>query len=90
MGEIIKDLSYGVGAAAVPFDGETAYLRITDIDDETHEFLRADLSSPDPGYPLSRSDYLNIGDIVFARTGASVGKTFLNRGEQGNSGFAGV
>ena len=89
LGEIIKDLSYGVGAAAVPFDGETAYLRITDIDDETHEFLRADLSSPDPGYPLSRSDYLNIGDIVFARTGASVGKTFLNRGEKGNIVFAG-
>ena len=72
MGEASEELSYGVGAAAVPFDGKTRYLRITDIDDETHRFLENDISSPDPSFDLSESDYLKFGDrekdseIVFA------------------------
>ena len=82
-------MSYGVGAAAVPFDGATRYLRITDIDDETHQFLEDDLSSPDPSFSLSDTDYLRPGEIVFARTGASVGKTYLNRDDAGDIVFAG-
>lgn len=78
-----------MGAAAVPFDGATRYLRITDIDDETHQFLEDDLSSPDPSFSLSDTDYLRPGEIVFARTGASVGKTYLNRDDAGDIVFAG-
>lgn len=89
LGEICEGLSYGVGAAAVPFDGATRYLRITDIDDETHQFLEDDLSSPDPSFSLSDTDYLRPGEIVFARTGASVGKTYLNRDDAGDIVFAG-
>ena len=89
MGEICEGLSYGVGAAAVPFDGKTRYLRITDIDDETHRFLEDDLSSPDPNFALSETDYLRPGEIVFARTGASVGKTYLNRENSRDIVFAG-
>ena len=89
MGEASEELSYGVGAAAVPFDGKTRYLRITDIDDETHRFLENDISSPDPSFDLSESDYLKFGEIVFARTGASVGKTYLNREKDSEIVFAG-
>lgn len=89
LGEICEGLSYGVGAAAVPFDGATRYLRIKDIDDETHQFLEDDLSSPDPSFSLSDTDYLRPGEIVFARTGASVGKTYLNRDDAGDIVFAG-
>lgn len=89
LGEICEGLSYGVGAAAVPFDGATRYLRITDIDDETHQFLEDDLSSPDPSFSLSDTDYLRPGEIVFARTGASIGKTYLNRDDAGDIVFAG-
>ena len=82
-------MSYGVGAAAIPFDGKTRYLRITDIDDVTHQFLEDDLSSPDPNFAYSDSDYLKPGEMVFARTGASVGKTYLNRDDNANIIFAG-
>jgi len=64
-------------------------LRITDIDDETHRFLENDISSPDPSFALTESDYLKFGEIVFARTGASVGKTYLNREKDSNTVFAG-
>ena len=89
LGEISEELSYGVGAAAVPFDGKTRYLRITDIDDETHQFLEDDLSSPDSSFDFSESDYLKFGEIAFARTGASVGKTYLNREKDSDIIFAG-
>lgn len=89
LGEVAKDLNYGVGAAAIPYDGKTRYLRITDIDDETREFLNTNLSSPDPNYELEESAFLNQGDIVFARTGASVGKTYLNRENAKDIVFAG-
>ena len=89
LGEISEGLSYGIGAAAVPFDGKTRYLRITDIDDETHQFLENDLSSPDSSFDLSESDYLKFGEMVFARTGASVGKTYLNREKDSDIVFAG-
>ena len=89
LGEISEGLSYGIGAAAVPFDGKTRYLRITDIDDKTHQFLENDLSSPDSSFDLSESDYLKFGEMVFARTGASVGKTYLNREKDSDIVFAG-
>ena len=74
--EKIKDiavgkLSYGSSASAIKFDNNIRYVRITDITDSGD--LIYDKKSP--------SEYedkylLNDGDILFARSGATVGKTF--------------
>lgn len=78
LGECIDSFAYGLNAAAKEYDGMHKYIRITDIDDETHNFIQSNLTSPDIDFNMDVSDYkLNVGDIVFARTGASVGKTYL-------------
>lgn len=89
LGDCVQNLSYGIGAAAVPYDGVTRYLRITDIDDDTHQYLADDLSSPSSECELSEAAFLKQGEIVFARTGASVGKTYLNRESSRDIVFAG-
>ena len=71
---------YGLNAAAKEFDGKNKYIRITDIDDDSREFLLSDLSSPDTCLDGMSKYLLSSGDIVFARTGASVGKpTFTGK-----------
>jgi type I restriction enzyme S subunit len=78
---------YGINAPAVAFsDDLPAYLRITDISPEGR-FV------PDP--PVSVADrrslayLLSDGDLVFARTGASVGKSYLYEPADGVLSFAG-
>ncbi|TGD41352.1 restriction endonuclease subunit S [Pseudotabrizicola sediminis] len=69
--------SYGINAPAMPRGtGGFAYLRITDIDDDG----KVDPSGL-PSVRESASDHylLSAGDIVVARTGASVGKSHLFR-----------
>ena len=89
LGELSESLEYGLNAAAKDYDGENKYLRITDIDDASRVFKYDDLSSPD--IPLENaSDFLLNGrDIVFARTGASVGKTFRYKEIYGKVYYAG-
>ena len=89
LGELSEPLEYGLNAAAKTYDGENKYLRITDIDDSSREFKYDDLSSPDT--PLENASYflLNEQDIVFARTGASVGKTFRYKEKYGKVYYAG-
>ena len=91
LGECMNSFAYGLNAAAKNYDGMHKYIRITDIDDETHNFIQSNLTSPDIDFNMDVSDYkLNVGDIVFARTGASVGKTYLynpNDGDLYYSGF---
>ncbi len=67
----IGKLSYGSGASATDFDGETRYVRITDITESGE--LTSDCKSPDK---YEEKYILNDGDILFARSGATVGKTF--------------
>ena len=78
-----------MNAAASDFDGEKKYLRITDIDDQTREFRTDDLSSPDINNPIDNRYLLKEGDILFARTGASVGKTYLYKASDGKTYYAG-
>ena len=78
-----------MNAAASDFDGEKKYLRITDIDDQTREFRTDDLSSPDINNPIDDKYLLKEGDILFARTGASVGKTYLYKASDGKTYYAG-
>ena len=90
LGECINSFAYGLNAAAKEYDGMHKYIRITDIDDETHNFIQSNLTSPDIDFNMDVSDYkLNVGDIVFARTGASVGKTYLYNPNDGDLYYAG-
>ena len=78
---------YGVNAAAVPFSEDLpAYIRITDIDDDGR-FVPAPRVSVD--IEPSDDQFLQPGDIVLARTGASVGKSYRYRVEDGRLVFAG-
>ena len=78
---------YGVNAAAVPFSEDLpAYIRITDIDDDGR-FVPAPRVSVD--IEPSDDQFLHPGDIVLARTGASVGKSYRYRVEDGRLVFAG-
>lgn len=78
---------YGINAAAVPFDLRfPTYLRITDIT-EDGQFSKAERTSVD--HPAASEFLLESGDLVFARTGASVGKSYLFKPEDGPLVFAG-
>lgn len=78
---------YGIPATAEEFDEiKTRYLRITDIS-ETGELLHENKKS------VSSKDLkkylLEDGDIVFARTGNSTGKTYFHEAKNGDLAFAG-
>lgn len=89
LSNLSSNFKYGINAAAVSFDGENKYLRITDIDDTMHSFLQNDVTSP--GTDLSCCDeyLMQDGDIVIARTGASVGKSYIYHPFDGKVYFAG-
>ena len=89
LGEVASYFEYGLNAAAKEFDGVNKYLRITDIDDSSHIFRDDDLTSPDTDLSTASRYQLHDGDILFARTGASVGKTFIYRESDGLVYFAG-
>ena len=78
---------YGIPASAEEYDNnKTRYLRITDIS-EDGELLNNDkksVSAPDIDKYL-----LKEGDIVFARTGNSTGKSYYHEDKNGKLAFAG-
>ncbi|HEL1758789.1 TPA: restriction endonuclease subunit S [Streptococcus suis] len=89
LGEVAISFDYGLNSAATEYDGENKYLRITDIDDDSREFNISDLTSPEINL-FGLDEYrLSIGDILFARTGASVGKSYIYRSVDGKVYFAG-
>ena len=78
---------YGINAPSVPYREDLpTYLRITDIDG-WGKFIETDKVSVDN--PNSSQFILREGDIVFARTGATVGKTYLYDSKDGQLVFAG-
>lgn len=79
LSEVALSFEYGLNAAAKEFDGVNKYLRITDIDDSSRIFKDDDLTSPDTDLSAASSYQLHDGEILFARTGASVGKSFIYR-----------
>ena len=87
LGDVCDPLSYGLNSAATAFDGINKFIRITDIDDFTHQYLKNAIVSPsselDERYRVGRND------ILFARTGASTGKTYLYNPADGVLYFAG-
>ena len=89
LGEVAASFEYGLNAAAKEYDDENKYIRITDIDDNTHEFLTDSLTSPDIDLTGADNYKLTEGDILFARTGASVGKSYIYRNSDGLVYYAG-
>lgn len=89
MGDIVSSFEYGLNAAAKEYDGKNKYIRITDIDDNTHGFLTDNLTSPDIDLTSADNYKLTEGDILFARTGASVGKSYIYRNSDGLVYYAG-
>jgi type I restriction enzyme S subunit len=84
---LISRPDYGINAPAVPFsDRLPSYIRITDISEHSR-------FSPEPRVSVRASNadqyYLSDGDLVFARTGASVGKSYLYDARDGQLVFAG-
>ena len=72
---------------AKEYDGENRYIRITDIDDCSHLYSLLNEVSPDGN--LEDKYLVKEGDILFARTGASVGKSYIYRSSDGKLYFAG-
>lgn len=86
MGETLTGFEYGLNTPATDYDGINKYLRITDIDDVSHKFDISHLTSP----KLKDDNYLLAnGDILFARTGASVGKSYRYSNIDGKVYYAG-
>ena len=78
----VGKLSYGSGASATEYDGKCRYIRITDITDSGE--LNNDVKSPDK---YDEKYLLQEGDILFARSGATVGKTFRYSEEKHGKGL---
>ncbi|WP_318567224.1 restriction endonuclease subunit S [Salinigranum marinum] len=79
--------NYGANISAIEYDPEKPrYIRITDIGDDG--FLKDDDRKSIPrddaeGY------YLSAGDLLFARTGATAGKSYLCREDGTDAAYAG-
>lgn len=89
LGEMAESFEYGLNARAKEYDGENKYIRITDIDDSSRKFLQNKITSPDISFNLADNYILKERDILFARTGASVGKTYRYQIEDGKTYYAG-
>lgn len=74
-GDIAKGFDYGMNAAAKSFDGNNKYIRITDIDEVSSQYLYDDVVSPDG--ELEDRYLVKENDILLARTGASTGKAIF-------------
>ncbi len=77
IGEISKSILYGVSESAKPI-GEYKLLRITDIQDNEVNWNTVPYTNYDA--QKAESYLLKDGDILFARTGATVGKSYLVKG----------
>lgn len=79
---------YGGGFSAVDyFENAPRYIRITDITDEG--LLNDEIKAPSGNIKEWKKYSLQEGDLLFARSGATVGKAFLYKKEYGNCIFAG-
>lgn len=88
LGEVcVNNGDYGLNAPATDYSVNLpTYIRITDIDDNG-KFIHSDKKSVKS--PDVNDYYLKDGDIVFARTGATVGKTYLYDKKDGELVYAG-
>ncbi|HDC9479853.1 TPA: restriction endonuclease subunit S [Staphylococcus aureus] len=79
LGDITEQSMYGIGAPATRFDSKNIYIRITDIDEKSRKLNYQNLTTPDE---LNNKYKLKRNDILFARTGASTGKSYIHKEEK--------
>jgi len=89
LSNVAEKFEYGLNAAAKKYDGKYKYIRITDIDDDTRKFSLKNLTSPDIDVDEAEAYILKQGDILFARTGASTGKSYIYEDKDGLVYYAG-
>ena len=82
LSDVSEHLEYGIGASAINFNGKHRYIRITDISN----WGKNEITSPSF---IEKSAILNDGDILLARTGATVGDSFIYKDDGVESYFAG-
>lgn len=85
--DVANRFEYGMNSASTEFDGKNKYIRITDIDENTYKYKNDNIVSPEG--VLEDKYLVNENDILFTRTGASVGKTYLYDKNDGRLYFAG-
>ena len=84
---LLSPPGYGINApATAPSGSLPTYLRITDIDDYGN-FRKENRVAVN--HPAAENYYLSKNEIVFARTGASVGKSYLYKPSDDRIVFAG-
>ncbi|MBD5159855.1 MAG: restriction endonuclease subunit S [Ruminococcus sp.] len=84
---IDSPLQYGANESGVEYDENLPrYIRITDITSDNKLKEENKLSLP---YETAKSYLLKNNDILFARSGATVGKSFIYKSKYGISAFAG-
>jgi type I restriction enzyme S subunit len=87
MQDVACGFDYGMNSAATEYDGKHKYIRITDIDESTHKYISTECVSPSD---LPEAKYkVEENDILFARTGASVGKSYIYDSRDGDLYYAG-
>lgn len=84
---LISPMQYGANESALDEDKNAPrFIRITDIDQKGN--LRDDTYKSLPKH-IAKPYLLEDGDVLLARTGATVGKSFIYRKEMGECCFAG-
>jgi len=84
---LVRSPEYGAGAASIPYSDETyRYVRITDIDDSGKiiEENKVGIVKEDGEQYLLRER-----DVLIARTGNTVGKSYFHNPKNGDCAFAG-
>ena len=85
--DVASGFEYGMNAAATVYDGSHKYIRITDIDDNSHLYSQDVPVSPEG--QVDEKYRVRENDILFARTGASVGKSYRYQRSDGDLYYAG-
>ena len=85
--DVASGFEYGINAAATVYDGSHKYIRITDIDDNSHLYSQDVPVSPEG--QVDEKYRVRENDILFARTGASVGKSYRYQRSDGDLYYAG-
>ncbi len=85
--DVASGFEYGMNAAATVYYGSHKYIRITDIDDNSHLYSQDVPVSPEG--QVDEKYRVRENDILFARTGASVGKSYCYQRSDGDLYYAG-
>lgn len=86
--DAVTSLDYGLNAPAKPFDFSHKFIHIQDIDADSRKISQFNITSPDVEDTKLSSYKAQYGDVFFARSGATVGRTYLYQPSDGSVIFA--